>query len=226
MMRLNRFMAASTGISRRQADKLISGGTVTINGNIATLGSTVKDSDCVKFNGQILNIKTGFINVLLNKPVGYVCSRQGQGSLTIYELIPKEYWQLKPAGRLDKDSSGLVLLTDDGQLIYNLTHPKTNKSKIYEVHLNKQLDDKDLTAITNGGVTLEDGVSRFAIEPLISKNCSWKYKIIMHEGRNRQIRRTFETLGYKVEKLHRTQIGDYKLDDLVVGKYKLVDDPK
>lgn len=215
-MRLNRFMAASTGISRRQADKLISGGTVTINGSIATLGSTVKDGDCVKLKGKILNIKTSFINVLLNKPTGYVCSRQGQGNPTIYELLPVNLQHLKLAGRLDKDSSGLVLLSDNGQLIYDLTHPSSQKTKIYEVKLNKPLNAASLKTITNKGVILDDGLSQFKIE----QPSNQILKITMHEGRNRQIRRTFKALGYTVVKLHRTQVGSYELGNLKFGQYK------
>jgi 23S rRNA pseudouridine2605 synthase len=217
MIRLNRFIAVSLGISRRQADKLITAGSVTFNDSIATLGATVKDSDYVKVDGKILEPKSSYTYLLLNKPTDYVCSRRGQGSLTIYELLPKEYWRLKPAGRLDKDSSGLLLLTDDGQLIYDLTHPSSQKTKIYEAELDKPLNSTDFKIIISGGVTLNDGLSQFRIEPQGNT-----LKITMHEGRNRQIRRTFKALGYKVVKLHRTQIGDYKLSDLAIGKYKLL----
>jgi 23S rRNA pseudouridine2605 synthase len=243
MMRLNRWLATNLGISRRQADKLINSGAVSVNGVVAALGTTLQDKDCIKLNNQIVEPKTKFTYLLLNKPVGYVCSRQGQGSPTIYELLPKEYWPLKPAGRLDKDSSGLLLLTDDGQLIYNLTHPSSQKTKTYEVQLNKKIEYKDQQAITAGRVKLSDGISQFNIKHIdgakimrphyfgtnedwlvseVSKEAPWNsYQITMSEGRNRQIRRTFEALGYEVTRLHRTQIGPYKIGGLAPGKYEL-----
>lgn len=147
--------------------------------------------------------------IILNKPVGYVCSRDGQGSPTIYDLLPKSFGDLKIAGRLDKDSSGLVLMTNSGDIIDQLTHPKYHKAKIYEVVLDKDLEPMHQQIISDHGVTLEDGVSKFMVSREDGPN---KLKITMYEGRNRQIRRTFETLGYKVIRLHRTSLGNYDLN--------------
>lgn len=218
-MRLNRFIATNLGVSRRQADKFITNGQVKVNGEPAILGIDISDNDQVLVNGQIVKPKNTYTYLLLNKPVGYICSRNGQGSRTIYDLLTSEFKGLKPAGRLDKDSSGLVLLTDDGQMIYDLTHPKGQKYKVYEALLDKILRQADLAAITSGGVTLSDGLSKFDIEPLPN---DW-LKITMQEGRNRQIRRTFEALGYKVKKLNRTQIGPYNLNDIKSGAYLITD---
>ena len=125
--------------------------------------------------------------MLLNKPVGYVCSRKGQGSQTIYDLIPAKYHHLESVGRLDKDSSGLLLLTDDGELANKLTHPSFRKEKVYEVTLDKSLHESDLARLQHG-IELDDGTSRFIISPLKAQN---SYLVTISEGRNRQIRRTF-----------------------------------
>ncbi len=220
-MRINRYLAISLGIGRRKADELVLGAQVKINGQIAKVSDTVSDGDKVVYNDQALLAKNQFTYLLFNKPIGYVCSRQGQGSSTIYQLLPSQYQHLRIAGRLDKDSSGLLFLTDDGQLIYDLTHPKTNKSKMYEVELSAPISDQAVTAITRGGVSLKDGISRFAVEKLSTNSL----KITMHEGRNRQIRRTFEALGYQVAKLHRISIGPYKIGDLAPGKFQPINRP-
>ena len=155
---------------------------------------------------------------MLNKPEGYVCSRTGQGSTTIYELLPKHYADLKPVGRLDKDSSGLILLTNDGNLANQLTHPSFRKTKIYEVTLDKPLTKTAQNKIEKG-VQLDDGISQLNIKK-IQNRYDRKFFVFMREGRNRQIRRTFGALGYKVVKLHRTGFGPYKLDGLETGQNK------
>jgi 23S rRNA pseudouridine2605 synthase len=119
-------------------------------------------------------------------------------------------------GRLDKDSSGLLLLTNDGQLAYDLTHPSSQKEKIYEIKLEKPLTPGDKTRIEQG-LMLEDGVSKLALKSLDKTGHTWQ--VTMHEGRNRQIRRTFATLDYDVQKLHRVQFGPYRLKNLAVGSH-------
>ena len=152
--------------------------------------------------------------IVLNKPVGYVCSRDGQGSQTVYNLLPEQYHHLKPVGRLDKDSSGLLLLTNDGDLAYQLTHPSFEKEKVYLVSVKPSLLAKDKQKIETG-VQLDDGISKLT---LIKRGGKWQ--VIMHEGRNRQIRRTFAILNYKVIDLHRIKFGQYKLEDLPSATYK------
>ncbi|MGZ6004701.1 MAG: pseudouridine synthase, partial [Candidatus Saccharimonadales bacterium] len=112
-MRVNLFVAQATGMSRRAADNLLRQGSITINGQLAKLGDQVQSSDVVTLNSQRLSLPEKSQTILLNKPVGYVCSRDGQGSKTIYDLLPAKFQRLKPVGRLDKDSSGLLLLTSD-----------------------------------------------------------------------------------------------------------------
>lgn len=216
-MRINQFIAAATGLSRREADTLIAAGRVKLNGQPAKLGMRLEPHDEVQLDDQVLTTKDA-LYLVLNKPVGYVCSRAKQGkSPTIYELLPKQYQHLKPVGRLDKDSQGLMLMTNDGWLTQQLTHPSHQKIKRYEVGLNRPLNDSDASRLELG-VMLEDGPSRLTLERVDSA----QLLISMSEGRNRQIRRTFIALGYKVVKLKRVEFGKLKLYDLGEGEYKLV----
>lgn len=211
-MRINQFVARASGASRRAADEFVASGRVSVNGQTASAGQQVSASDTVELDGKVLAVDAS-VTIMLNKPVGYVCSRNGQGASTIYDLLPPEFHNLKPVGRLDKDSSGLLLLTSDGQLALELTHPKFLKEKVYQLELNKPLDASDKTKIEQG-ITLEDGLSKLA---LAGSAKSWT--VTMGEGRNRQIRRTFAALGYEVIKLHRTKFGEYTLGLLESGSY-------
>lgn len=213
-MRINKYVALATGLSRRRVDTLIESGHVKVNDQRAEAGQQVSDTDVITFDGDIIKVQE-HITLLLNKPVDYVTSRDGQGSSTVYDLIPAHYHHLKPVGRLDKDSSGLLLLTNNGDLAHKLTHPSFQKIKVYELSLNKELSEQDKQQIQKG-VELEDGPSSLKLN---GKGKEWQ--ITMHEGRNRQIRRTFEALGYRVNKLHRTHFGEYKLEDLKPGEYSI-----
>ena len=215
-MRINKFLARATGLSRRAADQAITEGRVTIDDRVAVPGDNVSEIVVIKLDGKELSLPTSTTTIMLNKPVGCVSSRQGQGSRTIYDLLPPEFHNLKPVGRLDKDSSGLLLLTDDGELANQLTHPRYAKTKIYQIELDKPLSEADRRQIEKG-IELNDGLSRLGLKPL-----SNGWQVTMTEGRSRQIRRTFAALGYHVTKLHRTQFGDYQLDKLPAGKYKVM----
>jgi len=206
-MRINKYVALATGISRRKADDIIAKGQIYLNSTKANPGSNVLQQDIVTLNNKKLILPI-FTTILLNKPTGYVCSRNGQGSATIYDLLPKKYHNLKPIGRLDKNSSGLLLLTNNGVLHQKLTHPSYAKQKRYIVMLNKPLLPKDQSNIKKG-VMLEDGISKLQL-----KKDAKTWVITMAEGRNRQIRRTFSALGYKVISLTRTNFGPYKLTDI------------
>ena len=220
-MRLNKYVALATGLSRRAADDIIAKGEVLINNAPAELGQQIDpENDVVTLGGKTLTAPEERRTIMLNKPAGYVCSRDGQGSRTVYELLPTEYHYLKPVGRLDKDSTGLLLLTNDGTLAYELTHPSFEKQKQYEVELDHELSETDFETITKTGVQLDDGVSKFELNFINDSNREWK--VTMAEGRNRQIRRTFETLGYQITRLHRTQFGDYELGITKTGEYKAV----
>lgn len=256
-VRLNKFIAQSSSLSRRAADSAIEAGRVTVNGVVATTGVQVDPADTVYLDGILLKPTTDFKTIILNKPSGYVCSRDGQGSETIYDILPEQYQQLNPVGRLDKDSSGLLLLTNDGQLAQELTHPKYQKTKIYEITLDRPLQPLHQQMISDIGINLDDGKSQFLVtrlgspkhfpkdtspidknllerlskrrlmtgEPIVSSKNNLNYdiyQVTMHEGRNRQIRRTFASLGYTVTSLHRTNFGVYTLGNIPVGQTKPV----
>ena len=218
-MRLNKFLAASSNLSRRKADEAIAEGRVTVNGKTAEQGQVVQDSDDVWLDGHSIKPVAVITTILLNKPRGYVVSRNGQGSQTIYDLLPTEYQQLNPVGRLDKDSSGLLVLTNDGRLAHELTHPSHKKLKIYTVTLDKPLQPLHHQMISDHGLMLEDGLSKLHLERQAEDN-NYAWAVTMHEGRNRQIRRTFSALGYTVATLHRTRFGPYTLANLASGAIK------
>jgi 23S rRNA pseudouridine2605 synthase len=209
-MRLNKYIAGATGLSRRAADTAIADNRVLVNGLAPSSGQQIADSDAVSLDGAIITLAAQKTTVMINKPAGYVVSRNGQGSKTIYDLLPPALHALKPIGRLDKDSSGLLLLTDDGDLANELTHPSHQKVKIYEIAVDKPLQPLHRQMIHDHGINLEDGNSQLQLERLKDGD-DLHWKVMMYQGRNRQIRRTFAALGYKVVELERTQFGPYQL---------------
>ncbi|HEY1064421.1 MAG TPA: pseudouridine synthase [Candidatus Saccharimonadales bacterium] len=218
-MRINKFVALATGLSRRAADQAVADGHVTINGVRAELGSSADSSDAVTLKGDVISLPTDTTTILLHKPVGYVVSRDGQGGKTVYDLLPPELHSLKPIGRLDKDSSGLLLLTNDGKLANQLTHPSQQKRKVYEVSLDKPLQPLHRQFIAERGIQLADGTSKLGLERQ-EEGDDTRWIVTMHEGRNRQIRRTFDALGYTVTRLHRTVFGEYHLDQQKTGTFR------
>ena len=218
-LRLNKFLAERLGVSRRQADDMIASGKVSVSGKTAVLGERIDKSGKVCYNGNIIPFEVSFLYLALNKPVGYVCSRKRQGETpTIYELLPKKYQSLKTVGRLDKDSSGLILLTNDGDFAFQHTHPKFVKEKRYEVTLDRDLEPLHQQMISDYGIDLPDGKSKLGLSHLDDGRKKWL--VTMSEGRNRQIRRTFAAVGYQVEALHRIQFGKYQLSWLKPGKFE------
>lgn len=205
-------------MSRREVDNAITAGRITVNGTTAIMGAQVSATDDVRLDNKPISAQTAYTYLVLHKPVGYVCSRRPQGEYpTIYELLETGQKALKPVGRLDRDSSGILLLTDDGDFAHRMTHPKFQKRKVYEVVLDHDLEPLHQQMINDHGIALEDGESRLTLERLSDDNrLGWR--VVMSEGRNRQIRRTFLALGYTVTKLHRTDFGPYALGDLAPGK--------
>ncbi len=219
-MRINKYIASASSLSRRAADAAVLAGRVQINGRQADSGSQVTDLDLVTLDGQPLFIEHHSLTIMLNKPVGVVVSRAGQGSKTIYDSIPDQYQTLNPVGRLDKNSSGLLLLTNDGALANQLTHPRYAKLKVYEIRLNQPLAPLHQQMINDRGISLEDGLSKLQLEKIDELGIAWR--VTMREGRNRQIRRTFDALGYSVTRLHRTHFGSYSLGDLPKGVCRVI----
>jgi 23S rRNA pseudouridine2605 synthase len=215
-MRINKFIAQHSNLSRRNADEAIAQGRVLINNSTPKPGQEVNAGDTLSLDGNILESgEVKLQTIMLNKPLGYVVSRDGQGSRTIYDLLPTELHNLKPVGRLDKYSSGLLLLTNDGNLAQQLTHPSHQKQKIYQVKLSKPLSQADVLKIKQG-INLEDGPSHLELKEIGPR----EYQVTMTEGRNRQIRRTFAAIGYGIISLHRTEFGSYKLENLPPGKIR------
>ena len=200
-MRLNKFLAERLGISRRDADNLIGSGRVKVDGMSAELGMQVTDTQSI------------FVD---NKKVDFT------HQCTLYELLPEKWQTLKTVGRLDKDSSGLILLTDDGDFAFEMTHPKFFKIKTYIVELDHEIAPLHQQMISDIGITLPDGVSKLFLTKLPDESghkTNKKLQVEMSEGRNRQIRRTFAALGYEVTALHRIEFGKYQLGDLKPGQY-------
>ena len=163
-MRLNKFLAERIGISRREADDLIASGRVTVDGKIAEFGMQIDDNTKVLVDKKNVAFSHNYTYLILNKPRGYVSSRRRQGDTpTLYELLPKNLQTLKTVGRLDKESSGLILLTDDGDFAFRMTHPKFFKIKTYIVELDKPLAPLHQQMISDIGITLPDGLSKLFI---------------------------------------------------------------
>ena len=204
--RLNKFLALQLGISRRQADELIEKGRISINGKTAQLGERFKAGDEIKLGEKIISkTREEKKYVIFNKPRGYVCSRKKQGeNETIYAILPKEFSVLKPVGRLDKDSSGILLLTNDGDFAFQMTHPKFRKVKEYLVSLDTPLQPIHQQMIADFGINLPDGKSQLGLERLDDSRKNWK--VIMSE------------------ELHRTVFGSYILPkDLNFGDFRKVE---
>ena len=219
--RLNKHLALQLGVSRREADDLIAAGKVRIDNEVVSLGSRASPGAKISVDNQLVRDDTDFLYIALNKPVGYVCSRKAQdANPTIYELLPAKYHNLKPVGRLDKDSSGIILLSNDGDFAYQMTHPKFLKSKLYELTLDRDLEPLHQQMIADFGVDLTDGKSQLTLQK-IDENDTKRWYASMKEGRNRQIRRTFGALGYTVTQLHRLEFGNYQLDSLKSGAFEL-----
>lgn len=222
--RLNKYIAHATGMSRREADAIIEKSRVTVDGKPAVLGVPVSPTQVVAIDGKPISQPQHHTTILLHKPVGYVCSRRQQGDApTVYDLLPVNYHSLKLVGRLDRESSGIILLTDDGDLAHQLLHPTFGKTKVYHVQLDQPLAPLHQQMISDYGIALQDGPSQFALQPLHYEPQSLQnrvhYQVTMTGGRNRQIRRTFAALGYHVVGLHRVSFGPYSLGSLPVQKY-------
>ncbi len=218
-IRLNKYLSTILGLSRREADNLIANKKVTVNDQLATLSQRINSTDQIKVDNQVVANNFEEQLIAVNKPIGVTCSRRHQkGDKTIYDILPKQFVKLKTVGRLDKNSSGLILLSNNGDFIYRMTHPKFRKIKIYKIRLNKSLEPLHQQMINDFGIELEDGKSQLILEKLDENRADWQ--VTMHEGRNRQIRRTFRALGYEVIKLHRIQFGDYQIGQLKSGQYQ------
>lgn len=222
-IRLNKYLANAGVCSRREADDFITAGVVSVNGQIVSeLGTKVKRSDTVMFHDQLVNIEKK-VYILLNKPKDYVTtSDDPQNRKTVMDLVRDACRErVYPVGRLDRNTTGVLLLTNDGELASKLTHPQYMKKKIYHVHLDKNVTAADLHLIADG-IQLEDGeIHADAIE-YASETDKKQVGIEIHSGRNRIVRRIFESLGYKVLKLDRVFFAGLTKKNLRRGDWRFL----
>ncbi len=218
-VRLNRYLASCGVSSRRGCDDLIREGHVEINGKIITdLSSRVLPGDHVKFDGKIIREQSP-LTLVLNKPRKFICTKNDpQGRETIFNLLPKKFSTLNYVGRLDYESSGLILMTSSGDLIEKLTHPRFHVEKEYAVHLDHPFDP-DLTPKLLDGIHLAEGLARAESVRFESKR---RLNMVLTQGYNRQIRRMFSKLGYKVKSLERIRIGQLTMPALSTGEYQIL----
>jgi len=218
-IRIAKFLADAGVASRRKAEELIKQGKVTINNKIIDNLATKVDinADNIAVNNKLIKADKK-IYYLLNKPLDYICSvKDPHNTKTVLQLVPDKP-RVVPVGRLDKNSQGLLLLTNDGDLTYKLTHPKFEVKKTYLVKTSKYLE-KNIIKLLKQGVNLEEGLAKADQVKLISKNT---LEIIIHQGWKRQIRRMMQELGYHVVELTRIKEGKLKLNNLKPGKYKIL----
>lgn len=221
-MRINKFLALSGVASRRAADKMILDGLVKVNGKICEPGQDVDlANDTVTANGKVVNVVKKYEYYIMNKPKGYVCTvKDDKGRKTVMDLLPPKIKRLFPVGRLDYDSEGLLIITNDGDLTYKLTHPKNEVPKTYLVKTEKPVSDEDLSKLRSGVII--DGVKtkKCNVRLIETTKTGSKLHITITEGRNRQVRKMFEAVNNCVDFLKRIKIGDLTLTGLDRGEVR------
>ena len=218
-MRLNRFLAAAGIGSRRKCDELIATGRVTINGRVCTNFSAQPDErDHVKVDGKLVHLERT-TTIALHKPAGFVSTRSDPNARdTIFDLLPPKFPRLFNVGRLDAQSEGLLLLTNDGDLAQQLTHPRFKVEKEYEVTLDRQWESVHAPKLLRG-IFLEGQRAQMARIRSIRQT---RLRVVLRQGINQQIRRMFFAVGYEVKRLVRVRIGNLRLGDLPRGQWRIL----
>lgn len=221
-MRINKFLAECGVASRRAADKMIIDGEVKINGRICSLGDEVNlDDDNVTVNGKTVSTVKKYDYYILNKPKGYVCTvRDDKGRKTVMDLLPPNVKHVFPVGRLDYDSEGLLIMTNDGELTYRLTHPKNEIPKTYLVKLEGTITDEALNKVKNGVVIDGKRTGKCNIKVVEQTRDAVRLHITITEGRNRQVRKMFLAVGKEVKLLKRIKVGELTLRGLDRGEVR------
>lgn len=221
-MRINKFLAEKGIASRRHADEMISAGRVLINGIVATLGASVEEDDEVTVdNVPVLKTEKKEEFYIMNKPKGVICTvSDDRGRKTVMDLLPESVGRVFPVGRLDYETEGLLILTNDGDTAYRLTHPTNDVPKTYLARIEGTMTEKDLNRIRSG-VELDGIMTKKCKAHIVETNKAYtKVHVTITEGRNRQVRRMFEAIGRNVAFLKRVSIGKLKLSGLDRGEVR------
>ena len=222
-MRINKYIAQSGFCSRRKADEYVLDGKVKVNGVVVTmLGYEIRTKDKVTIDGKLLRAdKLEYYKFY--KPTGYITTKSDEkGRKTIYDILPDKYKHLNPVGRLDKDSSGLIIMTNDGNLAYELTHPSIKVAKTYLVKIDGKLNDEQLKKLSDG-IEIEKGKIAYCDWAILEQTKQdTLFEIILYQGLNRQIRKMFEFLGYNVINLKRIRHANIELTGLKKGQIKQI----
>jgi len=226
-MRLQKFLARAGAASRRGSEDLMTAGRVTVNGEVVTeLGTKVDPAvDIVRLDGEVVRLEGGPVYLMLNKPGGYVTTMDDpQGRPTVASLVPIDvYPGLFPVGRLDLDTTGLLLFTTDGDLGFRLLHPRYHVEKRYEALVDGRLFDVELAPLRSG-ITLDDGPCKPARVAVLEEGPVTRVECIISEGRKRQVKRMFQAIGHPVLELHRSTFGPLALGGLPLGKWRMLTD--
>ena len=221
-MRLQKYLATCGVASRRKCEAYILQGLIKVNGKVVTtLGTCVTPDDEVRFNNEVVTLDESHVYYMLNKPTGYVTTAQDErGRQTVLDIMEGVEARIFPVGRLDLNTSGLLLLTNDGELTYGLTHPKHDVNKTYEVKVRGKVSATSIKSLEQG--VMIDGRQTYPakVKILNQTDKNTKMTITIHEGRNRQIRKMCEAVGHQVISLNRRSIGDLNLGNLKIGEYR------
>ena len=209
-MRINKYLALHLNISRRNADELIRAKKITVNNNLAVIGQDIMTTDVIEYQNKILSSKIVYKYFKFYKPIGYICSTKAQGkSKTIYDILNDN--SLKYSGRLDKDSEGLMLLSNDGDWLNSINHPSKGYEKKYIVIVSQPIDLSSFQKVVT------DKNEKLVINNL-SKVNKFEYKVSLNTGKNREIRRVFAKNKVEIKNLKRISIGNFLLDDMKIGQ--------
>lgn len=219
-MRINKYLAQCGVASRRECDRLIAEGKVTVNGRPAGLGDDVNDGDNIKVEGRPVSVKKNEY-YLLHKPKGYLCTvSDDKGRKTVMDILGDGVGRVYPVGRLDYDSEGLLILTTDGELAQHLTHPSNEVPKTYLVKVEGRLTEADLNPIRSG-IEIDGYVTKKCRAHIVETNKGYtKVELVLREGKNREIRKMFAAIGREVTLLKRTKVGELTLRGLDRGAFR------